>query len=214
MRVLILGYRSNLVDRLVDVVGASAAPGSNIVYYYCDYGDQRTLRLDRILGSLLKQIYHNHQIPEHLELQLFQIYAGGTRSPAEKALGDLFCSSVASRSTMYIVFDGIDECEKTVWQEMLKMFKHLATLRQCKIKVFVTCVEEGPVAHQLHDAPRVHISPTITNEDVKVFVASSVRSRIECGDLRIRNADLEQEIISELVLRAKGMWVVVPRCQS
>ena len=189
----------------MDGVIASAAPASDIIYYYCDYADQRTLHLDRILGSLLKQMYLNHQIPEHLETQLLQIYAGGTRSPAEKALVDIFCAGVALRSDVYIVFDGLDECEKTVWQEMLKIFKHLATLGQCNIKIVLTCVEEGPVAHQLHDAPCVQLSPAATVEDVKAFVASSVRSKVECGDLRIRNPELEQEIISELVLRANGM---------
>lgn len=200
-----LKHRSNLVDNLVDEVVASATPVSDIIYYYCDSADQRTLHLDRILGSLLKQMYLNHQIPEHLESQLFQIYAGGTRSPAEKALGVILCSSVALRSNVCFVFDGIDECEKTVWQEMVKIFKHLKMLRKCNIKIFVTCVEEGPVAHQLHDAPCVQLSPTITNDDVKAFVASSIRSKIECGDLRIRNVELEQDIISELVLRANGM---------
>lgn len=189
----------------MDGVVASAAPASDIIYYYCDYADQRTLHLDRILGSLLKQMYLNYQIPEHLETQLLQIYAGGTRSPAEKALVDIFCAGVALRSFVYIVFDGIDECEKIVWQEMLKIFKHLATLGQCDIKIVLTCVEEGPVAHQLHDAPCVQLSPAATVEDVKAFVASSVRSKVECGDLRIRNPELEQEIISELVLRANGM---------
>lgn len=204
MHALTLRHRSTLVDNLVDVV-ASAAEASDVIYYYCDHADQRTLQLDRILGSLLKQMYLYHQIPDHLESKLLQIYAGGTRSPAEKALVDIFCASVALRSDVYIVFDGIDECEKTIWQEMLKIFKHLATLGQCNIKIVLTCVEEGPVAHQLHESPCVQLSPAATVEDVKAFVASSVRSKVECGDLRIRNAKLEQEIISELVLRANGM---------
>ena len=205
MHVLKLGHRSNLVDNLVDVGVAPTAPASDIIYYYCDYADQRTLHLDRILGSLLKQMYLNHQIPEHFESKLLQIYAGGTRSPAENALCDVFCSSVAWRSNVYIVFDGIDECENTVWQEMLKIFKHLATLGPCNIKVVLTCVEEGPVAHKLHNAPYIQLSPAATAEDVKTFIVSSVRSKVEYGDLRIRSAELEKDIISELVLRANGM---------
>ena len=188
-------------------MGAAPAPTSalDLIYYYCDYADHRTLQLDRILGSLLKQLFLNRQIPKQIESQLLRIYAGGTRSPAEKALGDILCSSAALRSNVYLIFDGIDECEKSVRQEILKIFKHLATIEQCHFKIVLTCVEEGPVAHHLHKVPCVQLSPTATSEDIKAFITSSVRSRIENGDLRIRNSMLEQEIVSELSLRANGM---------
>lgn len=189
----------------MSAVHAPAPPVSDVIYYYCDYADPRTLQLDRILGSLLKQLFLNHQIPKHIESQLLHIFAGGTQSPAEKALGDIFCSSVALSSDICIIFDGIDECEKSVRQEMLKIFKHLMTLEQCNVKIALTSVEEGPVAHHLHDAPCVQLSPVATAEDIKAFVTSSVRSKVEDGDLRIRNPELEQEIVSELVLKANGM---------
>ena len=207
LRALKLWRRSNLVDNLMGSAPAPPVPASDIVYYYCDYADHRTLQLDRILGSLLKQLFLNHQIPEHIESQLLQIYGGGTRSPAEKELSDILCSSIALRSDVCLVFDGIDECEKKIQQEMLKIFRRLASIKQCNFKIVLTCVEEGPVAHHLYDASCVQISPKATAEDITAFITSSVRSRIENGDLRIRNSELEQEIVSELVLRACGMYV-------
>lgn len=198
-------HSSNLIDNLMSAVPVSAAPASDVIYYYCDYADKRILQLDRILGSLLNQLFLHHQIPEHIELQLLQIYAGGTRSPSEKALGEILCSSIALRTSVYIVFDGTDECEKSVWQEILKIFRRLAATRQCNVKIFLTCVEEGHVAHHLHYAPCVKVSPTATAEDIEAFVTASVRSKVEDGDLRIRNPELEQAIISELVLKANGM---------
>lgn len=200
-----LRHRSNVVDNLTSSVTALTAVASDVIYYYCDYADQRTLQLDRILGSLLKQLFINHQIPEHIESQLLQIYARGTRSPPENALGNVFCTSVALRPDLCIIFDGLDECEKTIWQAMLKIFKQLADIRQSDVKIFITCMEKGPVAHHLTAFACVQLSPTATTEDIRAFVESSVASKIESGDLRIRNPRLEHDIISELLSKANGL---------
>lgn len=182
-----------------------SAPASEAIYYYCDYADQRTLQLDRIFGSLLKQLFINHGIPEHMETQILRVYAGGTRSPAENALSEIFCSIVMSHPEIYIVFDGLDECEKPVWQAMLNVFKTLIGIAQANIKIFISCVEEGYISHHLTNFACVQISSAATNEDIRAFVTASVRSKIDNGDLRIRNPKLEQEIVSELHSRANGM---------
>ena len=202
---LILRHSSNLIDRLIGHAPTQTVPASNVVYYYCDYADQRTLHLDRILGSLLKQLFINREIPEHVEMQLLEIYAGGTRSPAENALSSLFCSVIASHPGLHIVFDGLDECEKRVWQAILKLLKHLGATEQSKVKIFITCVEGGSVSHHLANLACLQYSSSSSAEDIRAFVTSEVRSKVEDGELRIRNPKLEQEIISELVTRAHGM---------
>ena len=186
-------------------VSTPSAKASNVIYYYCDYADQRTLQLDRILGSLLKQLFLNYKIPEHIETQLLQIYAGGTRLPAEMALSAVFCSIVALYSELYIVFDGLDECAKSDWQAMLKVFNQVTAIRNSNVKTFTTCVEEGSVSHHLANTPCIQFSCAATMQDIRAFVTSSVRSRIEDRNLRIRNPKLEQDIISELVSSANGM---------
>ena len=150
-------------------------------------------------------MFLNHQIPENIETQLLQIYAGGTRSPAEDELIHLFYSVVALRPKLYIVFDGLDECEKTVLQAMLKVFKHIVTLTPSNVKIFITCVEEGLVSHHLANSAHIQLSPAATIEDVMAYVTSSVESKIENGDLKIRNPDLKLLIISELTSKANGM---------
>ena len=205
IQVLMMRHRSNLVDHLISLASAPAAPAADVVYYYCDYADQRTLDLDYILGSLLEQLLLKCPIPGHIETQLLQIYARGTRSPAENALSNILCSVVSLHSEIYIVLDGLDECEKPVWQAVLKALRDLGAIAQCVVKVFITCVEEGSVSHHVARYACLQVSPTITTEDIKAFVTSSVRSKIERGELRIRNLMLEHDIIAELISKANGM---------
>ena len=197
--------RSNLVDTLTGAGSTPTIPASCVIYYYCDYADHRSLQLDCILGSLLKQLYLNRQIPEIIESQLFQLYAARSRSTPETALVNIFCASVAILSDMYLIFDGLDDCDKAVWRTMLKVFNQLAAVRPTNVKVFITCVEEGSVVHSLNGFTHIQLSPSVTSTDIKAFVESSVRQKIEDGELRIRNPSLEQDIISELVLKANGL---------
>ena len=205
MNVLTRRPRSHLVDHLIGSAATPAASASDTIYYHCDYADQRTLHLDHILGSLLKQLLINQQVPEHIETQLLQAYAGGSRSPSENALGDIFYSIVALHPQLYVVFDGLDECENSIWKTMMKSLERLAAMGNCKVKIFITCVEEGSVSHHLTSHACIQLSPAATIEDIRSFITSSVRSRIDNGDLRIRNPKLEQDIISGLISRANGM---------
>lgn len=205
MNALTSRQRSHLVDHLVGSAATSAASSSVIIYYYCDYADQRTLHLDHVLGSLLKQLLINQQIPEHIETQLLQVYAGGSRSPSEKALGDILYSVVALRPVLYIVMDGLGECESSVWKAILRIFERLGAMELSKVKIYVTCVEEGPVSHHLASHSCIQLSPAATNKDIRSFIISSVRSRIDSGDLKIRNPNLEKDIITGLISRANGM---------
>ena len=211
---LILSHRSKLIDHLIGHPLTPVSPASHVVYYYCDYADQRTLHLDRILGSLLKQLFFNREIPEQVEIQLLEIYAGGTRSPAENSLSTLLCAVIALHPGLHIVLDGLDECEKTVWQAMLKFLKRIETTEQSNVKIFITCVEEGPVSHHIANLACLHFSASSSAEDIKAFVTSEVRSKVEDGQLRIRNPKLQQEIISELITRANGMYVSINYCQK
>ena len=188
-----------------EVGSIPTTPASDVLYYYCDYADQRSLLFEGIFGSLLEQLFLKRQIPEPIESQLFQVYAAGTRSPSEIALTNVFFSSVALLNDLYIIFDGLDECDKAVSRPLLKIFKQLVATGPAKVKIFVTCVEEGSVAHSLHGFTHIQLSPSVASADIKAFVESSVRLKIEDGELKIRNPSLEQDIISELVLKANGL---------
>ena len=205
MIVLIWRQRSRLVDHLIGSAATPAASASDVIYYYCDYADQRTLRLEHVLGSLLQQLLIHQKVPEHIETQLLQVYARGSRSPSENALADIFYSVVASRPQLYVVCDGLGECENSVWKAILNILERLGAMGRCRVKIFITCVEEGSVSHHLASHACIQLSREATAEDIRSFITSSVRSRIDSGELRIRNPKLEQDIISGLISRANGM---------
>ena len=174
------------------------------MYYYCDFADQRTLHTDRILGTVLKQLLPEGRFPEEIEPQILQAYRHG-RTPGTQEIGDLVCSLMQLHPLTYIVIDGLDECEKQARQESLDILKRILVLGSTSIRTFVTCRDEDELLRSLHQYPRIQLTAEALVGDIKSFVEGSVRSRIESGQLKIQNPELEHHIVQELVKKADGL---------
>ena len=194
-------HRSTVVD---DVRDHPESPAPDIIHYYCDHSDQRTFQLNYVLGSAIQQLLVKRQVPEDIESRVLQAYAGRIELPDEELL-NLLHSVAKSCSKIYIIIDGLDECDQEIWRSILKSFEGLRVLQNLTIKIFIPCVEEGIIFHHLHGCTGLQVSAAVSAADIKAYIVGSVRSKIEAGELKIRNPALETEIVSELVLKAKGM---------
>ena len=176
-----------------------------VVYYYCDFADQRTLQTDRILGTVLKQLLPEDRFPEEFEPQILQAYGHGQRTPGTHEIGDLVCSLMQIHPPAYIVVDGLDECEKQPRKEVLDILNRVSALKNASIRTFVSCRDEDELLRSLHLYSRIQLAAETLGGDIKVFVEGSVRSKIESGQLNIKNPDLEIFIVQELMKKAHGM---------
>lgn len=175
------------------------------MYYYCDYADQRTLQTDRILGTLLKQLLAEDHIPQDIEPQILRAYADGQRTPGTHEIEDLICSLMQLHPLAYIVLDGLDECEKQPKLDILSLLKRLSMLKKTFVRTLVSCRDEDQVLRSLDSYSRIQLTATALESDIKSFVEGSVRSRVESGQLKIRDPGLEHQIVRELVSKAHGM---------
>ena len=176
-----------------------------VVYYYCDFADQRTLQIDRILGTVLKQLLPEDQFPKEIEPQVLKAYGHGQRTPGTQEIGDLFCSLLQLHPPAYVVLDGLDECERQPRQEVLNILKRVSALKNASVRTFISCRDEDELLRSLRLYPRIQLTAEALGGDIKFFVEGSVRSRIESGQLRIQIPELEYHIVRELVKKAHGM---------
>lgn len=195
--------KSVLASMVADAVLSSR--DARVLYYYCDYTDQRTLQIHRILGTLLKQLFTAGRIPCEIALQITQVFGDDSRSFTSKDIMTLICSAISLNSAVTIVFDGLDECEQEAKEQIVTFFERLTTPRRTIIKLLVFCREEDNILRSLAKFSRIHVTLAASASDINSYVSGSVRSRIEAGNLRLRNPELEQEIVSELVDKANGM---------
>jgi hypothetical protein len=171
-----------------------------VLFYYCDYADQRSLDPSNVFGALAKQALERlSTIPDTLGLEIEQAdYDGDRISDPQKALHILKRSIGLLSGQMHIVFDGIDEVSESSKRILYDNW----------IKLFITGREE--IEELLHIKrkiafSKVLLSAAVISQDIENYVRASTRNRIEAGALAIQDPSLEVLIVERLLQGAKGM---------
>lgn len=179
---------------------------SALSYFYCDYSDSRTLETLNTFGSILQQLLSRKSaLPEEVATTIKQIYAEGMSLPSREDLIGLVRSVLKLPPRTYVVIDGLDECSKDAQEDVLFIVKGLANFDKAVVKVVVFSHENAHLSSVLKHYPCVHMSEAALTRDIMSYVESTVKSKLDAGELVIRNPALKEEIISELVTKAQGM---------
>ncbi|KAL8868513.1 MAG: hypothetical protein Q9174_004942 [Haloplaca sp. 1 TL-2023] len=199
-----------LASSIVDVLQSdSLVHQAKIVFYYCDYAVQRTLQGDIILGTILKQLLIDGGIPKELEHKFHIGFGEDTHVLDVGDLIDLVSMALKTCPLTYLILDGLDECDKGARKEVLKLLDRLRDVGRSTIKVLITCRQEDQLLRSLLEVPKIQLTSSALNDDIRLFVAAAVQSRIHSNDLTIQDPNLAKEITDELVSKADGMFLWV-----
>ena len=179
------------------------------MYYYCDYADPKTLHIERIMGTLLKQLLPNGQIPDDIQAKIPLHFGENQETLGGTELIDLVSLGLRLGSPVFVIIDGLDECEKETKQMMIGFLKRITHSSSMIVKCLILCREEDQLLRSFQATLSISVTSMALEGDIKSFVIGSVKSRIASGDLRLRKPELEQEIVSELVTKAHGMFLWV-----
>ena len=194
---------SHVVDTLL---GEIDYEDSALSYFYCQYSDSKTLETFNVFGSVLQQLLSRKPtLPEEVASTIKQIYADGMSLPSREDLIELVRSVLSLYSRTYVVIDGLDECGKDAQEDILFIVKALASFNKAIVKVVVFSRENAHLSTVLKHYPCVHTSEAALTRDIISFVQATVESKLEAGELVIRNPALKEMIISELITKAQGM---------
>ena len=176
-----------------------------MAYYYCDYADSRTLQAEHLFEAIMKQLIMQSLVPTEVERQLRQSVIDEARVPGAALLQRSILSSIEAFPGLYIIIDGLDECEKEARRDTITLIEALLVRDKAAVKTFVSCREDEHILRSLDVHPCIQLSETMMATDINSFITGNVRSKVESGELRINNPALEDEIVAELVTKAHGM---------
>ena len=198
--------RSNVIDFLSSKVDNK---NSTIAFYYCAFSDIVTLQTVSILGTILKQLLlPKSSLLDTLNSALSTTFENVSRSPDRKELTKLLGSVLEAYSQVYMIIDGLDECEKNVQQDVLYAISEIVQIPEHIVKVWVSNREDAEIRNTLKAYSCLYISEANVTGDIANYVEASVKSRLSDGDLLIRDPGLENEIISTLTAKSQGMCVL------
>ena len=188
-----------------DLLGNRSLAGNSVIYYFCDYADPSTLELANVCRTFLKELYNTGGLCDRVLETLVETFKRNKQGLLERDAARLFLEAVKSSNGAYIVVDGIDECEEKSQLSLIDLLCSCTSLQQPTVKVFVTCRDEERPLRYLAKYNQLHLSVTSSENDIKLYISSAVRSSVERRDITLRDPALEGEIVSALIARAQGM---------
>lgn len=186
---------------------SSLSDKSCSAYFFCTYRDKKTQLSKNILSSLASQIARQNE-------QAFKILEGYYEDlkldndlpadPSASKLLGILSKMAACFDQVFIVVDGLDECE-TDDDDVAQILARLTALRvDSSITTALLSRDVIHIREQL-EVDFTHIDVEAHTEDIELYVACETEKLISAKKLRIRNLSLKDQIMTELVNGAKGM---------
>ncbi|KAJ3459740.1 hypothetical protein MRS44_015813 [Fusarium solani] len=192
------------------IVRSGAESDVAVAFFFCDYKQEATLKSVNIIGALASQLAIQRDDSFDLLQEHYQELhpARGLNKPADvDELARVTASMCNLFSQVIIVVDGLDECGDAVFQA-LETLCDLADLASTNSMALLSR-NEVEIRQALEGGFKEFIIEA-REEDLKIYVRAEMERRIRTKQLDIQNKTIKDEIQTELVSRANGMfrWVV------
>lgn len=194
-----------LIDQLRAAEPAEGGVVPDIAFFFCSSGDARRSSGIGVLQGLLYHLCKNGRFLQLLN-QEYEAY----RPPRIDVMNDFTrlwavfekCTQDPAASGLVIVIDGLDECDATSRDQLLKCFAMLTSRRPstpAKFKMMLSCRHERHIPRQLMSvAEHLSTDPAAISGDLQRFVRERVaelgRSLQYSADVRER---LERELLNK-----------------
>ncbi|KAH7130033.1 hypothetical protein B0J11DRAFT_482274, partial [Dendryphion nanum] len=179
-------------------------------FFYCDYKSSDSHRLTNIIGALASQLaLQNEKCFSLLKAYFDQLHPRNQlkqESDGEK-LAILLREMSNILEDVRIIVDGVDECGDDAGK-VSRTLKSIA-FRHDTISLAIFSRDEVDIREEFEPPMCEHIEIAAHTKDVEHYVRTEIETRVEKKQLRLKSADLKDEIIKQLTSRANGMfrWV-------
>ncbi|KAH7348858.1 hypothetical protein BKA65DRAFT_550923 [Rhexocercosporidium sp. MPI-PUGE-AT-0058] len=207
--------KSVLSSSIIDFLGSK----NNVMYYYCDYADKRTLDPANVFGTLARQILMRiDPLPEPLATMIEEAAHDGNRLADHiQALEILQQCIAVYLKPIHLSIDGLDEMTEDSQKITCRGLSRMVNDDRSVIKLFMTGREDLANLLLIKTAIQytlVCITTSMITSDILSYVQASTQRRITEGSLVVKDPELEHVIVDELVKGAHGMflWVEFQLC--
>lgn len=189
-----------------DIIKRSVSDHEKIfVYYYCESFDPRSLKLENILETIIRQLLETIVISEVIEKQIEIYFQSSAKITVKEELFTFLLDVTKSFSKIYVLINGLDECDKDDINMILSMLSQLLRSTCPSFKIALFSREENNIVNAFKNHHRVHVFSDKISLDFSIFIKEAVESKMVCGQLCVSEPSLKVEIINALINGAQGM---------
>ncbi|KAL5047116.1 nucleoside phosphorylase domain-containing protein [Aspergillus fruticulosus] len=177
-----------------------------VLNFFFDFTDADKQSLDKLLRSLIAQLYSRCENTREELNKLFSSCEDGHRQPTYESLFTTFIQMANYVSKIQIVIDALDECKTR--KDLLWWMEDLARSGHAGLHFLVTSRKEEDIESELkrllHQGNIISIQQDPVNRDIQLYVHRRLQN--DRGFERWRTAPaVQDEIETELMEKANGM---------
>lgn len=178
-------------------------PPRVVLYFFFDFSDSDKQSLDKLVRSLVAQLYSKRENTRKELDKLFLSCESGRTQPEPKSLFATFLHMLRNVKEVLIVIDALDECKTRPC--LLAWMKELADCGYKGLRLLVTSRKEQDIESKLKDVwmDQTPIQQAPVDDDIRLYVRGQLRS----DDFERWHSmqPLLEDIETELTNRAEGM---------
>ncbi|KAH8892450.1 hypothetical protein GQ53DRAFT_646497 [Thozetella sp. PMI_491] len=197
--------KSVLASRIVDEI--RRLPNSSLAFFYCKYGDiTRNTFLSVAKGTVAQLLAQNQGLLPYLYEKLSTGGEATLKSP--RLAEELLETALTAQSRVYIVIDGLDECDRNERKHISQWFCNIVNKQSKKNSDSIRCLfvsqEDNTAKKDLSKITSIKISQRDNRGDIERYVRAQERI-IKVG---FASHQLDQYNITDLIVaRSQGMFL-------
>lgn len=195
---------SRIVDRVQDILKCSPND-EGFAFFYCDRNEEVRRQPVSVLQSYIRQLSTTARNPEHIQIQLQNIYKMARDQGSVLSLSackQQLLDSLNLYPKTTLVLDALDECDPASRSQFMETMELLLSKSKGLLKVFISSRPDRDIQRRFLNGPNVEIQASHNEGDIRKFVSEEV---IKHEDWEEMSPSLQENIVKVLLDRSDGM---------
>lgn len=173
-----------------------------VAYFYFDFNDSEKQRSDKMVRSLIVQLFGQSAKESRQMESAFSSCINGQRQPDTKTLMRILKEIMESLTETYVILDALDECSDR--QELLESIKEIQECKSQRLHMLLTSRRLTDIEEMLEPLispqDRICIQSVLVDEDISIYI----HERLKLSPWR-KKPEVRNEIETKLMEKADGM---------
>ncbi|KAL9082444.1 MAG: hypothetical protein Q9165_008890 [Trypethelium subeluteriae] len=200
-----------LSTTIIEDLKKNIPPSHLLLYFYFDFSDTSKQSLDKMIRSLVSQLYGRLETTKKEIDTLLLSCEDGRQQPKSELLCEIVLRSINQAEGVWIVLDALDECTTrtgTRTKGLLAWIRGFLELQRLNVHTIVTSRQEQDIQAELENQIRkkdmISINTDLISDDVHAYINARVREDDRLKRWRSR-PEVQKEIETQLIEKAHGM---------
>ncbi|PTD02200.1 hypothetical protein FCULG_00012248 [Fusarium culmorum] len=199
------GGKTILAGLVIQKAMSRTSDEVGVAFFFCDYKNTATLRLEKILGAISVQL----ALQNDASYEILERYHEDLNPPNELSttpdvdgLESAIASMIKTFRQVLIVVDGLDECGDEMGSVTMSLAAFASLDTPASVALF-SRQEPDIRARMGNNVTKILIEAH--TDDIEIYVRAELEKRIQSRRLRLSDPETAQKIEEELIGRAQGM---------